>query len=71
MKRWMIPLVMDCEDIRCFGYIAECPLGLGYYTREARDKCYHCPECWKDWIESGGRLGYCDIKENLKEGLIK
>jgi hypothetical protein len=56
------------ESLDCFGYIGECPLDLGYYTRSTRDRCYYAPDCWKDWFEFGGRLGYFDINEKKNEG---
>ena len=51
----------------CFGYNADCPLGLGFYSHISRDNCFDAPECFDDWVESGGRLDYPSHLEELKK----
>jgi hypothetical protein len=58
---------------KCFGYWAECPNQVPDGVSPEGDVLYwkiDCPkrdECFLDWKNVGGRLGYFDIKL-LEEG---
>ncbi len=46
----------------CFGYWAECPESCSLYTPEKNQKkCFVWKVCYKDWFDSGGRLGLFDL----------